>query len=228
MPNFTFEEEGHIYKVGNRIIPSVTTVLGGWIKVNSRGPGWYVNEKTGVMVTGKMLDEAGDSGNAIHKGVKYILQGGVVWEALDSSLVAPLKEFGKFTRDHNLDISYVEEPMYSKKWDFAGTPDIIGTINDSKGVAIIDVKSGAPGELGPQSLFLNSPGGVGPQTAGYEILYKEKMKVNLPVRHPKIDRYCLELPKDGKPYKFYPLKDKDDLSYFHAKLFAYKYDQKRR
>ena len=224
MPDFTFQEEGHVYRYGDRIVPGVTTILGGWIEVKGKWP-CFVNERSGVIVSGETLDEAGDAGNAIHIGVKYILQGGVDWDSLDSSLVAPLKEFGKFTRDHKLKLLFAEKPLYSDKWDFAGTPDIVGLIDDIDIPCDIDVKSGDPGDFGPQSLSMNSPGGVGPQTAGYDILIREELKIP---RHRKSHRYCLELPKDGKPYKFYPLKDKDDLPYFHAKLFAYKYNQKRR
>ena len=211
MPDLTFQEEGHIYRYGKRVIPSVTTVLGGWIEVKGKGR-WYVNEKSGVLVKGATLDEAGDNGNAIHKGVKYILQGGVDWESLDSSLVAPLKEFGKFCKDRKLKLIFAEKPLYSTLWDFAGTPDIVGMIDDIDIPCDIDIKSG-------------DPGSVGPQTAGYDILIREELKIP---RHRKTKRFCLELPKDGKPYKFYELNDKDDLPYFHAKLFAYKYDQKRR
>ena len=208
----TFQEEGHIYRWGKRIVPSVTTVLGGWIEIASKGPRWFVDPYSGALVSGKVMDEAGDMGRGIHKGVKYILEGGVDWEALDPSLVAPLKEFGKFARDHNLKIQFVEQPMYSIQFDFAGTPDIAGFVDGSKDPCIIDVKGG-------------DPGNVGPQASGYEILYREKTKRP---RSWKVDRYCLELPKNGDPYDFYPLENKDDEAYFHAKLFAYKYDQKRR
>jgi len=224
MPSLTFQEEGHIYRYDKRIIAGVTTILGGWIEVKGKGH-WYVNEKSGVLVRGATLDEAGDNGNAIHKGVKYILQGGVDWESLDPSLVAPLKEFGKFTRDRKVKLIFAEKSLYSVDWDFAGTPDIACTIDDLPTVCGVDVKSGEVGEFAPQSLALNSPGTVGAQTAGYDILIREELKIP---RHRKTKRYCLELPKDGKPYKFYELKDKDDLPYFHAKLFAYKYDQNRR
>jgi hypothetical protein len=58
-----FYPETHTYTHGGRAYPSVTQVLGQWLKVGN----YYVNTMSGDIVPADIFEHARDRGNATHK-----------------------------------------------------------------------------------------------------------------------------------------------------------------
>lgn len=201
----TFDPHSHIYKMDDRVVPSVTQVIGELVRVTSSGRDYYVNTLTGSLVRAELIEGAGDHGRAVHKACAIILRdghGGLDWEHIDPSLVHQLQQFEKWLEEWKPYIMYVEEPMYSGKHGFAGTSDIVVSFKSKP--AIIDIKTGAYGMAGPQ-------------TVAYEMLYKTRDQYRGTVK-----RYVLHLPKTG-PYKFVPLTDKRDWDFFRSRLYQWQY-----
>lgn len=201
----TFEENGHVYRWAGQPVPSVTQILNEWVMVPGRGI--YVNTRSGTAVDVQIFEDAGDFGTAVHRAAAYILSGqGIQWNMLDAAIVPPLRELGKWMYYFQIKPFYIEQPMYSEKHRVAGTPDIIGELRGFKNLGIVDIKTG-----------LNNPS-VGPQTAGYELIFREEKKYRKP-----ITRYELILPRDGSPYRFTAVNGINDGAYFLSKLFQWNF-----
>ena len=203
-----FIEGSHTYLWNGVQVPSVTQILREWVKLRSdRG---YVHTITGNSVDVTTFENAGDFGTAVHMGAKLIMTGGLDWEALDPALVPPLRQFEKWLDDYNVRPIYIEQPMYSPKHMVAGTPDIIGVVQGFTHIDITDIKTGLVNEM------------VGPQTGGYEIIFRDTEKYRKP-----IVRHELILPRDGSPYKYNLLDNTRDELFFLSKLFQYQFLKNR-
>ena len=201
-PEFTFDPEAHIYRLGERVLPSVTQVLREWVKT----PAGYVHTVSGSLVDANRFETAGTFGIAIHIGAALILKDDLDWNDLDPALAPPLMEFIRWTEDYKVKPLHVEEPMYSEKHGIAGTPDIIGMISGFRHLDITDIKTGLVNEM------------VGPQVAGYELIFRERERYRKP-----IIRHELILPRDGSPYKFNELTNNQDGPFFMSRLFQWNY-----
>lgn len=207
----TFDADKHIYYWHGHTVPSVTQIIGAWLPV--KGSDFYFNTFTGAIIYADKFEAAGEVGSAIHKACGYIASGqGVDLEAIDPDLIPPLEQFSKWWDAFKVKPILVERPMYSKKYGFAGTPDIICELSQDKNiVAVVDIKTG----------LVNDMAGV--QTSGYEILAREDLKIRKIIK-----RYELILPRDGSQYKFKQLTDKDDFTFFLSRLNQYNYLKNRR
>lgn len=196
----TFDPDTHTYKHGDRVVPSVTQVLGEWVKVPHL---CYVNTFTGASVPSYLFEHGADHGKAVHLGSSILLRDhDLDWEDLNPDLVHPLREFQSWQAEWKPYVMYVEEPMYSGKHGFAGTLDIVVSFKSKP--AIIDIKTGAYDMAGPQ-------------LSAYEQLYKIRDQYRGTVK-----RYVLHLPKTGS-YKFVPMTNKMDWDFFRSRLFQYQY-----
>lgn len=200
----TFDSAEHIYEWDGQPVPSVTQVLREWVKLaNGRG---YVHTVYGTFVDATAFEAAADFGNAIHTACKYILTMELDWDALDPALLPPLREFVRWMDDYKIRPLFVENPLYSTKHGYAGTPDIIGNLQGFKQLDITDIKTGLVNEL------------VGPQTGGYEIAFRGQKNYR-----GGIVRHELILPRDGSPYKYNLLTNSNDGAFFLSRLFQYNF-----
>ena len=202
--------EQHQYFEGGAHVPGVTSILGEWIKAEWYGQIIYVHARTGFALSEERMKELSSIGTAIHKGVLFMLTGqGLNWERLNPVLVAPLRQGEKWIQENRPEVILAEKPLYSKKYNYAGTLDILCvTKNTKKGhYTLIDVKSGAYDM-------------VSEQLAAYEQLVRE----NLGIRG-LIDRYVLAMPRSGEPYRFIKVNKPKAFQYFLSKLFEYNYLQ---
>ena len=197
-----FEKSGHRYTWNGKPVCSVTQVLRGWVK----SPAGYIHTISGAMVDADRFESAGAIGTAIHEGAALILKDDLDWDALDPALVPPLREFERWLADYNVKPLHIEEPMYSEKHGVAGTPDILGELQGFRHLSLIDIKSG----------LVNAT--VGPQTGGYEIIFRDQEKYRKPIL-----RHELILPRDGSPYKFNPLTNNLDGAFFLSRLFQHNF-----
>ena len=212
---FTFDPETHTYRVNGEPVPSVTQVLGQWLL--PPGAAYYINTFTGATIDAEKFEAARKGGNAIHRGAAYLLKGqGLDWGALAPDLVAPLKQCGEWIRLFGVEPLYVEKPMFSEALGVAGTPDLICSLNGNKDyLALVDIKTGLVNDM------------VGAQTAAYEKLLRDFNLRDFKKIWQAIKRYSLILPRDGSPFKFSPLDDKDDYAFFCARLTQYNYLKRR-
>ena len=108
--------------------------------------------------------------------------------------------------DFKVNTIYAESPMYSEKYGFAGTPDIVCEINNDKNVVVVvDIKTGLHSFAAPQ-LYV------------YEILFREHSKCRK-----SINKYVLYLPKNGGAYQFKKVVDTNALNFFYARLSQWNY-----
>jgi len=184
----TFDSKAHIYYNDGAKIFSVTQIL--------KGAGLLDFS----MIPPAILKRASNFGTAVHMATslhdKHILDA----EKLDSALVPYLEAQIKFMHDTDAEILLNEEHLYSKKYNFVGTPDRALRINSR--IKIVDYKSG---NTFNQTTSL--------QLAGYKVLYNEGKKVIDKAK----DRIAVHLLGDAT-YKIEPCEDKSDESVFFAAL----------
>jgi len=123
MAEVHFNEEKHEYRIGSKVVPSVTQIIS-----------HYLNPYAGVP---RELMEAGAAfGRAVHSMCALYLWGDLDEDTLDVQLVPYLNGFKRFYYDHLRDacITGVEVPLYNQRLRFAGTPDItkMGAVYDIK------------------------------------------------------------------------------------------------
>ena len=204
----TFNADRHEYRWNKKVVPSVTGILGAFRRVMLGDRYYYVNTMTGDVIGAMTMEQAGDRGTAVHKAAPLVLAGELDWDALDPALVVPCRHLEIWQRDMKPEIIAIEKPMYSEKYGYAGTPDIICRI--SRKLMVCDIKTG---DLGT----------VGQQTAAYAELYKETTGYR-----GKIERYALDLSATTGSYKFIHLTNPHDLDFFRARHFQYNYLREKR
>lgn len=202
----TFNEDLHEYRQDGFVIPSVTAILADYMKVNIGGYDYHVNRHTGQAIPSSVMEEAAAKGTDIHKCCQFINQGGLDWDALDPLYQKPAKEYERWLSLYSPKIIGCEVMVYSVRYGFAGTIDIVAEFQGLRW--IIDIKTGASCS-------------VGAQTAAYLQAYCEQEKY-----HGLTARGVLWLPKDGKPHKFERLTDKGDFDYFKACLAVHQYHRR--
>ncbi|HUS88024.1 MAG TPA: PD-(D/E)XK nuclease family protein [Desulfosporosinus sp.] len=178
MTEFTFDQTSHVYKLDGKILPSVTQIL----------------KKAGLttdfsMVNPEVLENKRQIGIDVHE-LTQLIDMGVEVEQVGYAL-----SYMQFKKDTGFVPVEIELAVYSKLHGYAGTVDRVGLIKDK--LSIVDLKTSATLDM----LYM------GPQTAAYEILYREwsGYKKTMP-------RYILQLKPDG--YKLVPCKDKEDTNIF--------------
>jgi len=205
----TFNESTHEYLWEGKPVPSVTQVINEWMEISVYGAKYFTNRFTGLTINAEVFRAAGEFGTAAHAGVKVLAEGRELdYNALHPSLYHPLAEFVQWKKDCSPIFHLIEKPLYSAKYRYAGTPDLICTID--RHLSVVDIKTGGYDTAGIQM-------------AGYEQLYREDVKRG--TLHMR--RYVLHLPKDGGNYKFIQQADTTDFSCFLGLLFAHQQMKRR-
>jgi|GEM_PF-700026 hypothetical protein len=211
----TLEPVTHTYTDSDgKKYPSVTQVIQSLVRFEMFGSTFYLDRVSGQVFNGDIVENTGKIGKAIHKGCFYLITGqGLNWDSLNPVLVEPLRQFEKWMQEWNPTLIMAEKGMLSKKYSYAGTPDIICTLPAfPKCVVQVDIKTG-----GYQWADV--------QLAAYEMLYRENYKYMGAVKN-----YVLSLQKDSNNYNFIPIDEKytrENWRYFTNKLAEYKFIQKR-
>jgi hypothetical protein len=198
----TFEEIPHIYRWNDSIVPSVTQIIGQWLKVGDQ----YVNVFSGATVDARMFEDAGQWGTSVHTMIDYYLDDDLDTSNLTANQHWTLGHFKNWMAEMDVEVIAHEQRLYSKKYKYAGTYDIKARIDDR--LWIVDIKTGAYDMAGPQ-------------LAAYCQLDKENDRSRA-TRH----RAVLYLPKDGN-YKFIEMTDRADWSFFLSRLNTHNYMQGR-
>jgi hypothetical protein len=203
----TFDEKEHRYQWCGITVPSVTQILGEWVRVDI-GRGWYVSTFTGQAIDAETFEAAGRMGTAIHDMLHAYLQDDLDEGGTSPELLKVLAQFKAWQETFKPEIELAEAVMYSEKYGYAGTMDCVCKIGRDHW--LIDWKSGAFSTAGPQ-------------LAAYEKLYQETTESRLPLK-----RAVLSLPKNGEKFKWLPQTSREDWPFFQARLYQYNYLNKGR
>ncbi len=184
----TFNRERHEYRWNGQIVPSVTQVLDPFSDYS--------------MIPVATLERKKQIGVAVHLAIELDILG-----ELDESTIHPawsgyFDGWRKFRMHSGFIAELSEQFVYSEKYRFAGTLDLVGEL--PTGPALIDAKT--------TTVLMPT---VGPQTAAYAE----------GIKRPRINRYALQLSPDGK-YNLAPCRDKSDWATFQAALTLWYWRQK--
>lgn len=141
--NTHFDPETHTYTIDDRLVPSVTQIVG-QIRDFSR-------------VNPERLAMAADLGTAVHEACALFAQDDLDEDDLDPALVPFLAGWKSLLAALTPEILAVEKRLFHDRRLFAGTMDYLIRINGKE--AIWDIKTGS--QVGPD---------VGVQLAGYVAL----------------------------------------------------------
>lgn len=133
MPELTFDEENHIYRLDDLILLSVTQVLKAEGYLNT-----YKNFNNFNMTRGTY----------VHKMIELYLKKDLDEATLDPQLTPYLIGFKDFSEKTALKTLVVEKLLYHKIYHYAGTPDLVAIIKPwssaDRGNVLIDIKAGVP------------------------------------------------------------------------------------
>lgn len=194
----TFDEASHVYRVGSKVVPSVTQVLG---RLSA--------EEYRFVVDRDVMEEAALLGTAVHKMIELDLRGDLDVEALSDGLQVYYTAWQNFRQLSGFQMVLSEARVYSSKYGYAGTLDMGGWLNGR--FVVIDAKRTA-----------QVPRTAGPQTAAYlQALDESGQTFPIPgstemaARIANAERYALHLRADGT-WRLVPFTDKSDLRVFLA------------
>lgn len=138
-PRLDFLAQSHQYYLGERELPSVTTILKAQGLIDDR---WF-NE------------EARLRGEYVHLASHYLDDGDLAEETVHPDYLPYLQAYMRFVALMKPSWEYVEHRVYDETYGYAGTLDRAGVLSNGwRGV--VDLKSGIV------------PPSVGPQTAAYK------------------------------------------------------------
>lgn len=192
--DFTFSDVDHIGKLNGEIIPSVTQLI-----TEHRIVDYSMVEKDRLeykRVLGIAVDYACDlwekdnlDESSLHEEIKPYFEA--------------YKKF-RLVEKHDVDLEKSLCRVYSKKWRFHGSPDIVYRINDSdKHFGLIDRKC---------TWTLYPSGRV--QVYMYKMLLEEYYKIKV------VELGLLQLKGTGN-YEYEPVKDKTLLQDAHAMIYLH-------
>lgn len=167
-PVLTLDEERHVYKLGDRKLPSVTEILVGAGLVDVQ---WFT-------------DAGRWRGSAVHAACWYEDENDLDEANLDSRLAGYLAAYRRFKAETGFIVEINEEKVCHELLGYAGRYDKRGIY--AKGPALIDLKSGAPSKVTRYQTAAYA--GCLPSPRKYtrmEVRLKESGKYSLQVYEPK-------------------------------------------
>ena len=197
MSKFRFDSKTHQYFDGNRRLPGVNEIL--------RGTG--LNSDLSL-VRRADLEYARIRGTYIHKACELWDKKDLKIETLSPALIPYLEGWKKFLKDYKLKFTpgYIEIPLRSTKWGFAGMPDRLPKKLEGK-LTLIDIKS----EAVVQKV-------TALKLAAYQILIEDNFAVKIK------QRWAVQLTNKGN-YNIVPFKVSTDTNTFLCALSVYKWKE---
>jgi hypothetical protein len=149
-----FNEALHEYRVGGRLVPSVTQVLG------------ILQDFGGV--NADVLARAAEFGTHVHQACALANAGTIDEAALDPSLAPYLAQWRRFLSESGAEILASELRVFHRGLRYAGTLDALALWKGQR--CIIDIKTG------------QMPRTVGAQTEAYRMAYQSQECGEVPRR----------------------------------------------
>ena len=185
----TFDPEKHEYRVGGKVLPSVTEIL--------RSAGLVDFSR----VPPETLRMAQERGTAVHAACHLYDSGTLDYASLDAVIWPYLEAWDKFIRQADVAIHMTEHPVHSKH-GYAGTFDRLAMVAGKP--SILDIKT---------SEIISQATGV--QTSAYLRAAEECNCLGMPAK--KYQRFAVHLYDNGK-YELEPYTSGQDWPVFLACL----------
>lgn len=196
----TFDQETHIYKWNEEIVPSVTQLLNEFKLIDFSG------------VPQDRLEYKRSLGVAVHYAIQLLEEDNLDEASLNPAIKPYLDAYKTFREVTGFEPLHMETRLYSKKWRFAGTLDQLGTeLTNIKGdIWLIDYKC-------TWKLYAS----CGPQLQGYKLLVEENREALGLSKDFKIKGVAgLQLKPSGH-YELKEFKDPNDKQDFLACLWLH-------
>lgn len=179
-----FDADTHRYRLDGVAVPSVTTIL------------TLANLDGMADVPVEWLEDAALRGHAVHLACELWDEGTLDETALDPRLAARLAAYQRFRAETRWDLEFVELPVASRVYRFAGRPDRTFWLSATER-GVVDLKSGPVGDAAKLQL------------GAYAVALQETW--GRPYR-----RFALEL-RDTGDYRLHPeFTDRHDVHDFLA------------
>lgn len=185
-PEFRVDPDRHEYWHGTARLPSVTETIA------HLGDGL-------AGIPPAVLEHARQRGTAVHAAIQYHHEGDLVMESLDTEIVPYFEAWLRFVEETGFRVLGAEQPMMSRTYRYAGTPDAWGEMGGD--LWLPDLKTTAT--MAPK---------VAVQTSAYQRLLHENT-------NRKARRAGLQLRADGT-YRFHPYAPADDARDFSVFMAA--------
>lgn len=137
------DEATHTYRIGDLVVPGVTSVLGGYDGLE--------------FVDRLALETARIFGRHVHQACHLDNIGALDESSLTESMAAYLEGWRRFRRESGFVVLSSEELVYHPAMRYAGTLDAVGMFPGKARPALLDIKTGdsAPRTVGPQTAAYN-------------------------------------------------------------------------
>jgi hypothetical protein len=125
-----FDAESHTYRVGDRLLPSVTQIIAplySWLNIPA-----------------DILERKGRLGTAVHMATEYHDKGTLNEASVSDEVNGYLEAWRKFRRETGFFPATIERKVHNVERGYAGTLDRAGVFpNEPEAISVIDIKSGA-------------------------------------------------------------------------------------
>jgi hypothetical protein len=191
MNDLQFDSVTHTYRLRGAVLPSVTEVLRPL--------------ETFAQVPPAALEYARGRGATVHEAMALLARDDLDWSSVEDDFAPYVRAGERFLIDSGVTVIGSELRVFSERLRCAGTLDLV--VQWRKRESLLDFKATA-----------QVPATVGPQTAGYEFLYRDLYGAKK-----RLDRYCVHL--QAGSYRVIPLEDSRDESIFLSALNLYHWSQ---
>lgn len=195
LPEISFTEEDHEYRINGVAVPSVTGIVAA------------LRNESGA--SDETMEYKRQLGKAVHKAIELHARDDLDVDSMEreSPDIVPFFEaWLKFKSESGFQVLECERIVYSKKLLFAGTLDVVG-YRSTQELELLDAKC-----------VWSMDAATGPQTAGYTIAYEELRKQKI------VKRGGVQLLRDGT-FRFHPYTDRNDYLIFHNCLTRLRADE---
>ena len=192
--NLAFNAERHEYRLDGEYVPNVTRIIA------------PLHDFDGI--PRDVLEHKRQVGEAVHAAIQLDLADDLDQGSVDPAISGYLIGWDRFRAENRFECQFSERMVYSGKYRYAGTLDLIGTVGERE--ALLDVKCTAG--VHPA---------VGLQLAAYLHAASEAGLIRS-----SASRYALQLKPDGT-YALVPFTDKTDFAVFLSLLSAHNWSVRR-
>lgn len=159
MNSFTFDEKAHVYTLNDKPLTGVTTILGviakpmliqwsanmacEFVKLNLKS----FDELDEILKEAKVAhrkkkEKAGDIGTEAHKWVENWIKDRTIAPPENEMVAKMVKNFTDWAEENKVEFLESELRVYSEKYWYAGTIDLVLTMNGKKYLGDIKTSSG--------------------------------------------------------------------------------------
>lgn len=123
------DKERHVYTVGDRVVPGVTSIL----------------TNLGIIDTRWFDEQSRIRGDRVHTATQFHDEGGVCWDTMDSRIRPYVEGYLAFLQDTGFRPHLIEHIVYARDLDYGGTLDRTGWLPGRmrEQYILLDIKSGS-------------------------------------------------------------------------------------